>query len=711
MLKKLLILLIVLASIAQLPTTAIPAYPGIVNIVQPDGTELSIRVIGDEFFRYRTTSDGYHIAQYSDGFYYYYQDGMHSSATTRSSLGLVRANNPSSRTAEERAFLSTQQTGPNAQYLSLGVQAARVKRQMQNQQISQTRGQTASSHVPVCRCSECVKTTPVLALQRLVILAEFQDVRFNSAHTTATFESMLNDEGYSFNGATGSARDYYYENSLGRYDPTFVVTRIVTLPQKMAYYGANDNSGNDILPAQMVLDACLLLDSEIDFSQFDANNDGYIDDVFVFYAGHNEAEGADEDTIWPHKWAVYDGNSSGNRTFDGKTLYGYACTSELRGVSGATLSGIGTMTHEFGHVLGLPDYYDTDYDTNGYTVGLYQMSLMSSGGYNNNGNTPPYLNGYERYQLGWAELKFVDKTSTTEQITLSTINTEEGNDPWAIKTSKNGEYFLVEARTTTGWDAPLGSNTTGMMIYHIDSSSTQALKWNTNAPNAYLEHPCFKIVESTATTYQNYYPTLRQLVYPGRNNKTTFETGSYGFGDWNGELLSYSIANIAVQNETVTLNFQTLQGLFITPLQYSAMIKYIDDETENWNLRYRVWGTTEWTTVENITQQTHLIENLSAKTQYELEAYTTQKVTNQRFTTVVPTSGYPRIGGIDSGFSYGSQYVPYLENLQEAPVSVVWSFEGKVFETLTVGYSGDVVCVIKYQDGATETIKRKIEVI
>ena len=208
----------------------------------------------------------------------------------------------------------------------------------------------------------------------------------------------LNKPGYSDNGATGSARDYYYDNSNGVFEPIFDVYGPIKLSQNMAYYGANDSSGNDKNPEQAVKEACQAIDNIVDFSNYDLDGDGEVDLVYMVYAGKGEADGGSSNTIWPHQWNL---SSAGvNLILDGKTVDRYACGSELNG--SGSIDGLGTICHEFGHAMGLPDFYDTDYDTNGQGRTLLDYSLMDSGSYNNDGWTPPYLNMEERKRSVYA---------------------------------------------------------------------------------------------------------------------------------------------------------------------------------------------------------------------------------------------------------------------------------------------------------------------
>ena len=154
----------------------------------------------------------------------------------------------------------------------------------------------------------------------------------------------------------------------------------------------------------MVKEACLLAkqnNPELNFGIFDNDGDGLIDNCYIIYAGYSEASTANDDDMWPHSW--YMGDDKFN--IDGVTINNYSCSAELVGQPGLpllpTMDGIGTFTHEFGHVLGLKGMYDTDDYVGGYGIDPGSYSLYASGSYNNNSRTPPYLMAFERMQLGW----------------------------------------------------------------------------------------------------------------------------------------------------------------------------------------------------------------------------------------------------------------------------------------------------------------------
>ena len=337
----------------------------------------------------------------------------------------------------------------------------------------------------------------------IVLLIEFSDVKFT--HTNAEFDQLLNSDGYN---GTGSVRDYYLDQSDGQLNPHWDVFGPITVSGTMADYGANDDEDADVNPDGLLAEACKLWDSKIDFSKYDNDGDGYVDNVYYFYAGYGEAHGAEENTIWPHAWGLY-GNYQ--TVFDGVTVFSYACGSELMGASsrdGTAMDGIGTFCHEFGHVLGLPDFYDTDYSDNGsakYTPGAF--SLMDSGCYNNNSCSPPNLGAVELDMLGWMTLP--DPVSSDGSHYFSPV---ADNSCAVIPTGTDGETFLLEYRDGTGWDSYItygGTVAKGILIYQIDrsktrvGSSTARSYWDNGYNiNCYASHPCYRIIP--AQTGNNY---------------------------------------------------------------------------------------------------------------------------------------------------------------------------------------------------------------
>ena len=247
----------------------------------------------------------------------------------------------------------------------------------------------------------------------------------------------------------------------------------------MAYYGKNDSYGYDQYLADFVIDACVAAQDSVEWTQFDSDNDGLVDLVFLLFAGLGEADSYIANTIWPCKWevasALYNGYTNQTTyyytspsnynlpTFSGKTVNKFACSNEWT-FRNNSRSGIGTFVHEFSHVLGLPDYY-VPTGVESHTPGSW--SLMGYGNYINNGNTPPNYSVYDKYFLGWATPTFLDKN---QQVTLPAdgktyyMLTRSGNAPANGAFTQDTVYYL-ENRQYTGWDAYLPGH--GLLVWQV----------------------------------------------------------------------------------------------------------------------------------------------------------------------------------------------------------------------------------------------------
>ena len=507
---------------------AVPAYPGLIRYTQPDGSTIMIRLHGDEFCHWVTDASGKVLEMDADG---YYRPASSSTVKARrASANTRRSRANAARRAAPRGIAS----GPK---------------------------------------------------HFLVILVQFSDVKFASESTAQQdFTDLLNKQNYSENGGTGSARDFYYDNSYGVFEPVFDVYGPVTLDNNRAYYGGNDSNGNDKKPQYAVKEGCQKVDSQfnVNFSQYDNDGDGEVDLVFMYYAGNGEADSDVEDSIWPHQWELTSGGIS--LTLDGKTVDKYACTNEIVGPYGANagqMCGIGTACHEFGHAMGLPDFYDTDYDNyNGLSAGMFSFSTMDSGSYNNDGCTPPYFTIEERIMLGWiTEAQAFRTFNASGSYTIGSVN---NNIAYRTPTDQDGEYFVYECRGSNGWDAGLPSH--GLIVTHVDKSSrkvtiyrgstkitnqTAAQLWSNwsqyNAINENGSHPCCYVVPaadqsnlmfgySYSSTYQTYIFSESYnawIPFPSTRNSVTYN--SFTAKSWNGVDSDIQLSNISYSNNQVTL--------------------------------------------------------------------------------------------------------------------------------------------------------------
>lgn len=391
---------------------AVNAYPGPVKVTLASGAQIECRVVGDEFCHALITPDGQLVRENGQGLF----------EVTAEKADFEAMNRLSSQRAPMRIGTGTFPTTGN--------------------------------------------------LKGIILLVEFSDNEFQTAHTPDVFHSVMNDEGCEIFGATGSARDYFVDQSGGLFTPDFDVFGPVKLPKKMSYYGANDSRGQDSHPAEMVRVACEKAAEEfgVDFSNYDFNDDGNIDFVYVIYAGYAESYGASSNTIWPHASDVtFFGEGC---TLNGKNLTRYACSSELKYISGETLEGIGTFCHEFSHVLGQADHYNTG--SSGSTQ-LGVWDIMDQGNYNNESHTPPAYSAFERQLLGWMEIEEIDTSS--ERIELPELT--QNRKAYRISTPNEDEYFTLENRQQVGWDAYLPQR--GLMIMHITYDQSA---WDGNYVNS-----------------------------------------------------------------------------------------------------------------------------------------------------------------------------------------------------------------------------------
>ena len=431
-----------------------PAGNSAVYIRQPDGSMFQAKIKGDEFTRIKTDTEGRAIIQEQDGWWCYAiydADG-----TKRSSGWRVGSQTPSGILAQSSLIPYgelSERARERRRSSSIGGESSIYRRMKEQRGI-------------LTRSEEGEEPEGPMMKHGLVILASFKDIRFE--HTKEEFESLLKEEGYSVNGATGSAKEYFDDQFGGLMEFEFHVSDIVTLSRNRTYYGSNDSDGNDKSPAEMIAEACRLADDEIDFSLYDDDKDGKVDNVFVFFAGEDEAEGADEECIWSHAWYIFSGAGI-KLELDGTVIDRYACTSELtraydqEGNVHKFISGIGTFCHEYAHTLGLPDFYDTDYEeSGGIAAGLWtKTSLMDGGNYNNLGNTPPYFNAIERIIAGISEPAVLEKTGT---YTMDPVNMTGAS--YMIPTDDGNRFILLECRSNKGWDRFIGGS--GMLAYMID---------------------------------------------------------------------------------------------------------------------------------------------------------------------------------------------------------------------------------------------------
>lgn len=382
----------------------------------------------------------------------------------------------------------------------------------------------------------------------LVLLVDFNDVRFSTLPDAYSyFNGLLNEEGFRYdNGADGSARDYYLASSAGKFDPDFVVVGPITLPKNRAAYGADDEGWLDLRGHEMVMDACILADSTIDFRDFDLDEDGEVDNVYVFYAGYGQADTMDSDALWPQSNLLYT-NKEVDLILDGVRINHYAYSNELRyeGSSKPAMPvGIGTFVHEFGHVLGISDHYDSS--LSGARPGVDNWDTMAAANYFNNMHTPPLFSAFERGELGWLDYSNLTEANNGDIVILNPL--DESNMAYRVPVagSSGQEYFILENRRQRGWDTYLPGQ--GMLVWHIDMDEDA---WLSNNVNTDPSHNRVDIVEADG------YESINNLAgdpFPGKRNVRQF-----AFTDWKGNNV-FSITDLVEDDEgTISFRFSSTE--------------------------------------------------------------------------------------------------------------------------------------------------------
>ena len=371
---------------------------------------------------------------------------------------------------------------------------ATVLSDFQKENISQAatarRAKSNARRVARTRSASQSRTAITGKKKGLVILVNFPDLTMKTSSPKAFFTRQFNEEGFSDNNHIGSVRDYFYDQSYGKLDIDFDVVGPVTVSKSYSYYGKNNNDGTDKYPCTMVAEACKLVNSQVNFADYDWDGDGEVDQVYLVYAGYGENAGAPANTIWPHEWTLdagmyYYKDGNGALTLDGVKVDTYAVSCELADKSGSTPNGIGTACHEFSHCLGLPDFYDTSGNYEAW--GMAAWDLMDSGSYSGpgyNGEVPSGYTSYERWCAGWLE-----PTVLTPGMEVKAQKPlADSPEAYIIyNDNNNNEYYLLENRQASRWFSYVEDYKApgGLLIIHVDYDKTA---WDENTPNGDATH-------------------------------------------------------------------------------------------------------------------------------------------------------------------------------------------------------------------------------
>lgn len=546
---------------------AAPARRVPVTHKQSDGTELYVQLCGDESFHYHTTLDDVPVVQGENGDYYY---ALLADDGTLVASDLIAHNN-CARNLQEQVLIDANDFSGMRSDMNTVARARAAK-------YAASRAATISPKGEV--------NVPVL-------LVQYTDVKFKfSKEVISDFLNKENYEGYAnpIAKSIGSARDYFIAQSGGLFRPNFIVTDIVTLPNKMSYYGANSN-GDDVRPTHMIADGLAAADANFDFSIFDNDGDGKAEFVYCIYAGYGEnVTGNSTNTIWPHQWQL--SAKVGVKTHDGVKFDVYACSNELaineafaQQYGGDYLLGIGTMCHEFSHCLGLPDLYDTG--GNGQSTFEY-WDLMDMGSYTAEGYIPVGYSAYARDFMGWKSLEVLNKKG---DYSMAAISNENGKGCKILNDANNNEYFILENRQQEGWDSYLFN--AGMLITHVDYSESV---WDDNTVNNNKNHLRYSLVPAdnefiayTGSNGSQVSASYRGDVWPGTSGNTEFtDTSVPAAKVFTGGYLGKPVTNIRHENKIVYFSFMrgsvavpgVLPASEISATGFCANWEAVDDATE-----------------------------------------------------------------------------------------------------------------------------------
>lgn len=513
--KKFTLLLICL--MAMFRASAVPAYPYPVTVTQPDGSTLVIQGHGDEFYHFTTTADGYTIVKNAAG-YYVYAQLQNNRLTPTDRI----ARNQAERTANDVSFLEA--TG------KMLIEKANNE------------GARKSRHKVATKESDSYYKN----FRGLVILVNFSDRKFSRSDAHSVYDHMFNDVNYkgykNENGTSnrygsmfiGGVRDYFSQNSMGKFAPQFDVVGPVDVDMKSTDVEGTGNAW--VVFAQAIAN----LSSTVDFSKYDADGDGLVDMMYFIVAGYGANYSGNSDAyLWPHKWSL---EYVDIPRYNGKRMGKYACSVELYGWESnnqTILDGIGTVCHEFSHVLGLPDEYDTDYEAGGQSHDPGQWSVMAGGSYSQLGRLPVGYSAFQRYASGFLTPKVITSTGKLELNPM-----QESNEAYMLKTPVDKEFFLLENRQQTGWDAMLPGH--GMLVFRVDSTDLEV--WESNKVNATPSHNYYELLRAGNSTSG----AQASDPFPGTSNIMTLNNSTTpSLCTWNGTYNTFGLTEITETNGVI----------------------------------------------------------------------------------------------------------------------------------------------------------------
>lgn len=384
----------------------------------------------------------------------------------------------------------------------------------------------------------------------LIILAEFPDNKFH--YESKDFDLLFNMPNYSINNATGSVMDYFNEVSEGQLSLISTIIGPFITQRKMAYYGKNANAGGgDANPFALFQEALSYAESTVNLKEYDCDEDGFIDNIHIIYAGYGEEAGASANTIWAHECTFTPIDIGSDLKIDR-----YSCSPELRDNNGNTITTIGPPCHEICHALGAMDFYDTDYSERGEYLGTSVWDIMASGSWNNGGATPAWPNPYVRaYNFGWSEPELLSKNGSYDFCEISKKKI------YRINTTEDNDYFLMEYRDGRYFSS--SDPGSGILIFHIGPDIEKYAQ--TNSINATFPQQCYPVCASSTYTMPTSNPnsygniTSPSCLFSDLNGFTEFNKSTVpGAFSFSGREADFSIYDIHGEDNNMGFSFSSL---------------------------------------------------------------------------------------------------------------------------------------------------------
>jgi M6 family metalloprotease-like protein len=424
--------------------------------------------------------------------------------------------------------------------------------------------------------------------RQLVVLATFRDQAFqdDQATTTAKWDKIFNASDYHEDSFVGSVHDYFYAQSYGNFNLTFDLV-YVNLPDSLKKY--RSTATHDEYSQYVVDDIVDILSTQnIDWSLYDWNGDGYVNQLLIVYAGKGQNADGDRNTIWPHQWWLSKHLKNPNNQREGYRDYRtvtsgdkqfiidcYCCVQEEVNYRG-TKSSFGTICHEFSHCFGLPDFY---YGSGTSTVGSWD--LMDFGNYGDAGFRPCGYSAHERWLMGW--LTPVELTTATTVSAVPALY----DHPQAYIIHNDAhpdECYMVENRQQTGWDASLPGS--GLMVFHVDYDASI---WpsTTTIPNSSTKKR-YRIIPANnkSTSYQS------EWGYPYQTNDSLTNTSKPAAELNNANVdgtyfMNKSLYDIKVENGLASFRFTDGPTTGIEELKSGEPYRILYDLGPIYIIRYR----------------------------------------------------------------------------------------------------------------------------